>query len=44
MGQQNDQVGAAGLGARVDELTAANRRLEGELAQERARPMTCRAG
>ncbi|WP_406102467.1 DUF6262 family protein [Streptomyces canus] len=37
LGQQIDQVGAADLGARVDELTAANQRLEGELAQEKAR-------
>lgn len=37
LGHQIDQVGAADLGARVDELTAANQSLEWELAQERAR-------
>jgi predicted RNase H-like nuclease (RuvC/YqgF family) len=37
LGQQIDQVGAADLGARVEELTAANQRLEGELVQEKAR-------
>ncbi|MCW2901013.1 MAG: hypothetical protein JWO67_3278 [Streptosporangiaceae bacterium] len=37
LGRQIDQVGAADLGARVDELTAANQRLEDALAQEKAR-------
>ncbi|MEV6406167.1 MULTISPECIES: hypothetical protein [Streptomyces] len=30
LGQQLDQIGAGDLGARVDELTAENQRLQGE--------------
>lgn len=37
LGQQLDQLGAADLGARVDELTADNQRLQGELSQALAR-------
>ncbi|WP_449338815.1 DUF6262 family protein [Streptomyces chartreusis] len=36
LGQQLDQFGTADLGTRVDELTADNQRLEGELAQAQA--------
>ncbi|RKR88287.1 uncharacterized protein DUF4164 [Micromonospora pisi] len=37
LGQQLDQFGAADLGARVDELTTDNRRLQDELAKAQAR-------
>jgi chromosome segregation ATPase len=37
LGQQLDQFGAADLGARIDELTAENQRLQDELAQAQAR-------
>ncbi|MGW0823703.1 hypothetical protein [Streptomyces sp. NPDC002845] len=33
LGQQLDQLGAADLGARVDELTAENRKLQDDLAE-----------
>ncbi|MEU5200410.1 DUF4164 family protein [Streptomyces scabiei] len=37
LGQQLDQLGAADLGTRVDELAAHNQRLQDELTQAQAR-------